>query len=108
MIAIDLAISECPQFSKSDRRFKSYDYKREGGYVGRHAFCLCYIIKMGKKRANNGHFRPKNASIDLKIGHILYLCGFYEFCNFQRNRKKIGAKSEQNLSKIGVNSEQNK
>ena len=34
MIAIDLAISECPTFSKSERRFKSYDYKREGGGGG--------------------------------------------------------------------------
>ena len=32
MIAIDLAISECPKFSKSERRFKSYDYKREWGF----------------------------------------------------------------------------
>ena len=37
------------------------------------------LAKMGKKRAKNGHFRPKNASIDLKIGHILYLGGFFDF-----------------------------
>ena len=37
------------------------------------------LAKMGQKRAKNGHFSPKNASIDLKIGHILYLCGFFDF-----------------------------
>ena len=32
--------------------------------------------KMGQKRDKKGHFRPKNASIDQKVGHILYLGGF--------------------------------
>ena len=57
---------------------------------------FAYAILLAK-RAKNGHFRPKNASIDLQIGHILYLGGFYDFSNFQRNRinrSKIGAKSE--------------
>ena len=55
------------------------------------------LAKMGQKKAKNGHFRPKNASIDLKICHILYLGGFYDFEIFSEigtNRSKIGAKSE--------------
>ena len=35
--------------------------------------------KLTKKWAKNGHFRLKNASIDLKIGNILYLDSFYDF-----------------------------
>ena len=63
--------------------------------------------KKGQKRAKNGHFRPKNASIDLKVVHILYLGGFYDLSNFQRNRKKIGAKLEQNRSKFGAKNTKN-
>ena len=42
-----------------------------------------YISKIDPKWAKNDHFRPKYALIDLKIGHILYLGGFYDFSNFQ-------------------------
>ena len=38
--------------------------------------------KMTRKWAKNGHFRPKNPSIDLKICHIWYLSSVYEFENF--------------------------
>ena len=48
-----------------------------------------YISKIDPKWAKNDHFRPKNALIDLKIGHILYLGGFYDFSNFHRKSSKI-------------------
>ena len=52
----------------------------KGGMSAGTRFAYAILLaKMGQKRAKNCHFRPKNASIDLKIGHILYLCGFYDF-----------------------------
>ena len=52
----------------------------KGGMSAGTRFAYAILLaKMGKKRGKNGHFRPKNASIDLKIFHILYLGGFYDF-----------------------------
>ena len=50
-----------------------------GMAAGTHFAYAILLAKMGQKRAKNCHFRPKNASIDLKIGHMLYLCGFFNF-----------------------------
>ena len=62
----------------------------EGGMTARTQIPYTFIkAKLTQKWAKNGHFRPKNALIDLKIGHILYLGGFYEFSNFQRKSSKI-------------------
>ena len=52
----------------------------KGGMSAGTRFAYAILLaKMGQKRAKNGHFGPQNASIDLKIGHILYLGGFYNF-----------------------------
>ena len=42
----------------------------EGGMsaVTRFAYAIL-LAKMGEKMAKNGHFRPKNASISLKVGN---------------------------------------
>ena len=72
MIVIDLTISECPKFSKSERRFKSYDYKRKGGMsaVTRFAYAIL-LAKMGQKLPKNSHFGPKNDQNHLKFGQTL-------------------------------------
>ena len=41
------------------------------------------------------HFRPKNASINLKVGHILYLGGFYD--QYEQNWSKIEVKKQKNF-----------
>ena len=45
---------------------------------------------MTLKWPKNDHFYPKNASIDLKICHIVYWDGFYAFPKFQSKTLKIG------------------
>ena len=40
------------------------------------------MTKKELKKAILGHFRPKNALIDLKIDNIMYLCVFHRFLNF--------------------------
>ena len=36
------------------------------------------LAKMGKKGLKTAILGPKNASIDLNVGHILYLGGFFD------------------------------
>ena len=74
MIANDLSFSKCPNFFKSERRFKSYEYKREGGYVGRPARILTdfpYTIILAKMAKNDLKIAILSLKMLLKSGQIM-------------------------------------
>ena len=72
MIATDHPISECPNFLKSVRRLKNYEYKCEGGMsAGTHFAYAILLAKMFQKWPKNSHFGPKNAQNYPKFGQTL-------------------------------------